>query len=136
MKVGRGNVIVSIFANIPVPSVESPEEPDNRSTAAVHRLFHTGTGNRNADDVTQMSVEDTSAYTCTCGKNSSVHSLFMWWSGMEHCHSSCSRSTDRLCRRLHAVGPTSASLLAGPFTHAAFCLRSCPDTHELRSSQG
>jgi len=35
-----------------LPSVESPEEPDNRSTAAVHRPFHTGTGNRNTDDVT------------------------------------------------------------------------------------
>ena len=41
------------------PSAESPEDPDNRSTAAVHRPFHTGTGNRNPDDVTQMSVEDT-----------------------------------------------------------------------------
>jgi len=39
------------------------EEPDNRSTAAVHRPFHSGTGNRNIDDVTQVWVEDKSAYS-------------------------------------------------------------------------
>ena len=44
-----------------LPSVESPKEPDNRSTVAVHRSFHTRTGNRNPYDITQMLIEETSA---------------------------------------------------------------------------
>jgi len=39
------------------PSDQPPEVTDNRSTAATYCPFLTGTGNRNPDDVTQMSVE-------------------------------------------------------------------------------
>jgi len=43
-------------------SVESPEEPDNRLTAAVRCPFHSGTGNGNTDDVTQNVDRGSRAY--------------------------------------------------------------------------